>query len=29
LELAIQHALTTITAADAHGGFTYCGYTVP
>lgn len=29
LELAIQQALTTITAADAHGWFTYCGYTVP
>jgi transposase len=29
LELAIQHALTTITAADAHGWFTHCGYTVP
>jgi transposase len=29
LELAIQHALTTITAADAHSWFTYCGYTVP
>jgi transposase len=29
LELAIQRALTTITAADAHGWFTYCGYTVP
>jgi transposase len=28
LELAIQQALTTITAADAHGWFTYCGYTV-
>ena len=28
LELAIQHALTTITAADAHGWFTQCGYTV-
>jgi transposase len=29
LELAIQQALTTITAADAHGWFTHCGYTVP
>ena len=29
LELAIQHALTTITAEDAHSWFTYCGYTVP
>jgi transposase len=29
LELAIQQALTTITAADAHGWFTYCSYTVP
>jgi transposase len=29
LELAIQQALTTITAADAHAWFTYCGYTVP
>jgi transposase len=29
LELAIQRALTTITAADAHGWFTGCGYTVP
>jgi transposase len=29
LELAIQQALMTITAADAHGWFTYCGYTVP
>lgn len=29
LERAIQQALTTITAADAHGWFTYCGYTVP
>jgi transposase len=28
LELAIQQALTTITAADAHGWFTHCGYTV-
>jgi transposase len=28
LELAIQHALTTITAADAHGWFIHCGYTV-
>jgi transposase len=29
LELAIQHALTTMTAADAHGWFTYGGYTIP
>jgi transposase len=29
LELEIQHALTTITATDAHGWFTYGGYTVP
>jgi hypothetical protein len=29
LELAIQQALTAITAADADGWFTYCGYTVP
>jgi transposase len=29
LELAIQQALTTITAADAHGWFTHGGYTVP
>jgi transposase len=29
LELAIQQALTTITAADAHGWFRHCGYTVP
>jgi transposase len=28
LERAIQHALTTITAADAHGWFIHCGYTV-
>jgi transposase len=27
-ERAIQQALMTITAADAHGWFTYCGYTV-
>jgi transposase len=29
LELAIQQALTTITAADAYGWFTYCGYAIP
>jgi transposase len=29
LERAIQRALTTMTAADAHGWFTDCGYTVP
>jgi transposase len=29
LEMAIQQALTTITAADAHGWFAYCGSTVP
>jgi transposase len=29
LELAIQQAVTTITAADAHGWFTPCRYTVP
>jgi transposase len=29
LEMAIQQALTTINAADAHGWFAYCGYTVP
>jgi transposase len=29
LELAIRQALPTITAADAHGWFTHCGYTVP
>jgi hypothetical protein len=29
LELAIQRALTTITAADAHGWFTYCGRVHP
>jgi transposase len=29
LELAIQQALTTISAADAHAWFTSCGYTVP
>ena len=29
LERAIQHALTTMTAADAHGWFTYGGYPVP
>jgi hypothetical protein len=29
LERAIQQALTTMTAADAHGWFTHCGYTVP
>jgi transposase len=29
LELAIRQALTTITAADAHGWFRHCGYTVP
>jgi hypothetical protein len=29
LELAIQQVLTTITAADAYGWFTYGGYTVP
>jgi transposase len=29
LERAIQQALTTITPADAHAWFTYCGYTVP
>jgi transposase len=28
LARAIQHALTTMTAADAHGWFTHCGYTV-
>jgi hypothetical protein len=29
LETAIPHALKTITAADAHGWFTYCGSAVP
>jgi transposase len=29
LEVAIQQALMTITAADAHSWFTHCGYTVP
>jgi transposase len=29
LEMAIQQALTTINAADAHGWCVYCGYTVP
>jgi hypothetical protein len=29
LELAIQQALTTMTSADAHDWFTYCGDTVP
>jgi transposase len=28
LARAIQQALTTMTAADAHGWFTHCGYTV-
>jgi transposase len=29
LEMAIRQVLPTITAADAHGWFTHCGYTVP
>jgi transposase len=28
LDTAITHALSLITAADAHGWFTYCGYAV-
>jgi transposase len=29
LEMAIRQVLPTITAGDAHGWFTHCGYTVP
>ncbi len=29
LEMAIRQVLTIITAGDAHGWFTHCGYTVP